>query len=286
MKKIDIEKTRKHEIFKSNSIIQKGRHRYTNRQQKEILYICSMLNPNLKKQEYIFDINEFAQVCGIENNGRIYEEIRDDLAYLKSKCWIIPINDEIGEGEAVVSFLSQSITYRKTGKVKIAIDEWVYPEMLEVKEKFTKYELYNILALSGEHAISLYEQFKSRQNLGQWIVEREELKNLLMINELKHYEKWYEVKRKIIEPALKQINKYTDLNVVYKDNGRRGVKATKICFVINFKEPIERAYTKASVDLILNSNSKSISREDEIDFGSFIKNNKTKYSVPKKEKKS
>lgn len=286
MNKKDIEKARKNEIFKSNSLIQKGRHRYTNRQQKAILYICSMVNPQKEKQKYIFDIKKFMEVCGIAVDGRAYNEIKEDLQTISNKSWWLPIYDEeLGKGETLVSFLDEVSIFPDSGKINIRINDLVIPELIKLQDNFTKYELYNVLALSGEYAIILYEEFKSRQSQGSWIVKVEDFKQGLMIEKKPSFQKWYEVKRIIIEPAIKQINEFTDLQIAYKDDARSGRKATKVCFVINSKVPIERMFTEKHVyDAIDSVKEKEETEEIDIDFADFIQNNKTKYSAPRKKK--
>lgn len=287
MTKGKLEKARSREIFQSNSLIQKGRYKYTNQEQKLILYICSKLQPKQKNTECLIELSEFMRVCGIESDGRAYERTRKTLESLQKKAWWVPIEDELGKGETLVSFINRVNLYEKSGKIKLFLEPWVMPEMLEVKEKFTKYELYNILALSGEYSIPLYENFKSRQMLGKWIVDVEELKHLLCIDEYKLYKKWAEVKRKILDISIKQINEYTDLSIVYMDNGGRGRKATRVCFVINSKEPMERLMTKMKVDECLDEKVVEVIEEPQIDaeFEDFVNTNTANYKIPRKHKK-
>ena len=286
MKKKELDKARKKEVWKSNSLIQKGRHKYTNRQQKAILYICSMINPSIEKQQYIFDINNFTAICGFQKSGKTYAEIKDDLQVISNKSWWAPIYDEkYGKGETLVSFLDEVTVFPDSGKINIAINKLVVPYMVKLQENFTKYELYNVLGLSGDYAIILYEEFKSRQAMGQWILTVDDFKKTLMVEKIKSYEKWAEVKRIIINPALKQINEFTDLQIAYKDDGKRGRKATKLCFVINSKEPLERLVTENHVYEVIDKSKKlEVKAELDADFSDFIKNNKEKYSTPRKKK--
>lgn len=286
MKKSELVKARKNEVWKSNSLIQKGRHKYTNRQQKAILYVCSMINPKSEKQSYIFDINKFIEICGFQRSGKTYTEVKEDLQVISNKSWWAPIYDEkFGKGETLVSFLDEVTIFPESGKINISINKLVIPYMMKLKENFTKYELYNVLGLSGDYAIILYEEFKSRQSLGQWILTVDDFKIAMMIENFKLYTKWAEVKRKIIEPALKQINEYTDLRIAYTDDGKRGRKATKICFVINSKEPIERLVTENHVYEVIDKSKKPETKTElDADFSDFIKNSKEKYLTPRKKK--
>jgi plasmid replication initiation protein len=78
--------------------------------------------------------------------------------------------------------------------------------------------------MSSQYSPRLYEILKSYQyNNRQWFFEIEDLKHLL---DCKNYERWPDFRRYVLEPAVAEINKYTDIAICYSvtKNGRKVVK--------------------------------------------------------------
>ena len=63
--------------------------------------------------------------------------------------------------ESLVGWLAKVNTYKKSGIVKIRIDEDLVPYLYELKERFTQYQLYNILAMKSAFSVRIYELMKS-----------------------------------------------------------------------------------------------------------------------------
>ena len=73
----------------------------------------------------------------------------------------------------------------------------------------------------------LYEILKSYQkNNREWFFELEDLKKLL---DCQNYTRWPDFRRFALEPAVEEINKYTDLNVAM-DTQKEGRKVTRVIF--------------------------------------------------------
>lgn len=257
-----MDKAREMMVYKHNDLVQKTRHELSMAQQKAMIYICSLIKPNSDELEYTFDIAEYIKVCGMAKSGKTYEEIKRTLGELRDKGWWLP-PDEKGN-EPRVSWLNKVVTNQKSGKVKIRLDEDLAPFLLHIKEQTTRYELFYILPLSSGYAIQLYELLKSYAWTGQWLVSIDEFKFRLMLEKNPSYNSWGKVKEKVVDVALKQINEFTDLHVLYKDNGGRGKKATKIAFVINFKEKDEQQKAIENIEAFLSAAEQEVSATDEL----------------------
>ena len=67
---------------------------------------------------------------------------------------------------------------------------------------------------------------------------------MLMVDEVKTYENFAAFKRRILEPAMKEINEYTDLHLTYEPI-TKGRKVVKIKFHIAQKAPLNRFISQA-----------------------------------------
>ena len=112
------------------------------------------------------------------------------------------------------------------------INEDMKPYLLNLKEKFTKYNLDYALKMRSFYSIRIYELLSQFKNTGWRQIEIEELRNLLGIGQ-KH-SRYNDLKRTIIEHSKKEINKLTDLNIEYEEI-KTGRKVTSIKFIINIK---------------------------------------------------
>lgn len=224
------QKARDMQIYKSDDMVQKGRHKLTIQEQRCVLYAISKIKPeDTAFQEYVFDIQLFYDACGIQKES--YTELKSILVGLKSKCWWIPLKDD-PDTESAVSWFSTVRTNKKTGKVTIKFHEDMMPYLLDVTAKgkfYTNYYIRFVLPMNCQYAPRLYELLKSYQkNNRKWFFQIDELKQKLSCQ---HYKDFYDFNRYVLTPAVEEINKYTDINVkpILQREGR---KVTKIEFLM------------------------------------------------------
>lgn len=262
--KKEILKAREYIVKKSNQMVQKSRYNFSVQEQKTIAYICSKIKQTNYTDkslspfqlEYEFSISDYCKVCGIQSDGgRQYEEMKSTLKGLSDKSmWLQQENGS----EVLVRWLAKAITDKGDGKVIIKIDEDLAPYLFDLKSRFLSYGLKNILNMKSQYSIRLYELLKSYHDLkiGQtdhrdpfekkknpkmitWILDLDELKRLLMVENQKSYNNFAEFKRRVLEPAEKEINELTDINISYEPI-HKGKKVVKIQFSIIDKKTKER----------------------------------------------
>ena len=220
-----VKKVRDMRVYKSDDMVQKGRHKLTIQEQRCVLYAISKIQPkDTAFKEYVFDIQLFYDACGIQNES--YTELKSILVGLKSKCWWIPLKDD-PDTESAVSWFSTVRTNKKTGKVTIKFHEDMMPYLLEVTADgkfYTSYYLRFVLPMNCQYAPRLYELLKSYQkNNRKWFFQIDELKQKLSCQ---HYKDFYDFNRYVLAPSVEEINKYTDINVkpVLQREGRKVVR--------------------------------------------------------------
>ena len=140
---IEVLTKRQYLTIKSNDLIQKNRFELSLPEQKTVAYICSMIKPiDLKDSiqgipyqlEYEFNIREYCKICGIDyDNGKNYLDIKATLKRLSDRSmWL-----ETKTGEVLCRWLSKVWINKRSGIVKIRIDEDLAPYLFNLKEKFT-----------------------------------------------------------------------------------------------------------------------------------------------------
>jgi len=218
---------REYNIVKSNELIQKARFNLSVQEQKIVLYLISKIKPTDKQfQVYKFRITEFCKVCGIEyESGKNYKNVRDSIDNLADKkAWILLDNGKTSR----VSWINKAwiAGNEQNGRLEIRLDEDLLPYLIELHNNFTQYGLKYILSMKSQYSIRLYELLKSYQNLNNIIFEIDKLKQLLMCE---NYKRFPDFKRKVIDIAMREINKLTDITIEFTP-----IKSGKRFAQINF----------------------------------------------------
>ena len=233
-------------VVKSNDLIQKARYNMTVQQQKLILYAISKIKRNdLPDQRYDLSIDEVCSVMGIEYDagGTYYKRIKEDLLKLTSRIWVqFP-----DRSEGTVSWLADAYIIPLSGTVQIKFHERMSPYLFELQNRYTQYQLYEVLTLKGKYSIRLYELLRSfiMQDELREGKEKEvsysvdELKSILFCES---YKRWVDFDRCVLRKAVDEINKTSDVIRVSYDTYKRGNRITKVNFVINYPSAMEKYF--------------------------------------------
>lgn len=230
-------------IVKSNDLIQKSRYKLSLTQQKVILYLCSMIQPNDEElREYIIPIREFCQMCGIDGTGgRQYKAIETTLEQLKQKSYIIRLNKHLTTSVSWVSkwYLDTSAIVRS---VKIQLDPDMKPYLLRLKSNYTKYEYAYTLRMTHKATPRLYELLKSyhydKLKPYDKSFDVDELRAILDATDKDSYKQFRYFRYVVLEPAIKEINEQTDISVSLTTR-KQGRTVVEVTFHIELKPGVE-----------------------------------------------
>ena len=213
-------------IVKSNKLIE-SRYSLNLNEQKVILYAVSKIDKTKSKFNILeIESREFMQL--LNTSVFRYTEIKELVTGLMSK----QVRIETEERDLVANWVSSIDYIKNTGIIEIEFSEKLIPYLLQLQERFTRYELKNILYLKNKHSIRIYELLKQYQTIGERTFTLEELKEILMLDE--KYTEFKNFNRFILKQTTDEINEHTDLNVTYKKL-TRGRKVTGIKFTIDSK---------------------------------------------------
>jgi len=182
-------------------------------------------------EEYILRVADFKELTG-QKTKRIYELIEEALEDLLKNPLKIPLNKE--HTKFLMTNWVSSAVY-DTGQVSFMIDKRLKPFLIEIKEKFLKYRLENILSLRSSYSIRLYEILKdwlemySRYgNKAEKIIKLDDFRDILEIP--KSY-RFNDIKRQILEKAKAELTEHTDIIFDYEEI-KTGRKVTHLKFII------------------------------------------------------
>jgi plasmid replication initiation protein len=238
---------RNYKVTKANALIQKTRFSLTLQEQKIVLYVLTKIQPeDTDLTEYCFDIKEFCNICNIDADG-MYTSLKETLKKLSDRSFWAVIDDR--GTETLLRWIQKPYVLHRSGQVKIQLDEDMRPFLLELKKQFTTYSLIYILGMKSQYSIRIYELLKSYQSLGRWEFNVDELKHKLMCE---NYIQWNDFKRKVLDVAVKEINRCSDLLVSY-ELIKDGHRFSKIIFTIEPKKTMTQSLeTMTNIEQAMN----------------------------------
>lgn len=222
-------------VVKSNAVIQNARFELSTQEQKVIAYMCSKIDPRKPEQDIItFSVQEFIKICEVQSQGgNIYSRIKKIINGLVNKKIWVKIEPTTW---VTIGWIDRAWIYENSGQIKLEIDELMKPYLYDLKQRFTQYQLKNVLKMDSRYAIQLFELFKSYEYRKIVSVSVDRLKKFLMIDKIKSYDNFGIFKQKVLSIAVDEINKYSDITVSYEVSGKEVRKITELTFFIKRKE--------------------------------------------------
>lgn len=117
----------------------------------------------------------------------------------------------------------QKISY-KDGLFSFKWSEDMIPHILELKEKYVATDLMITAKFKSSFSWTLYDYIRAHYGYWHKVVSKEELMKLFGVEDRKTYQKnTGKFKKTVLDVAIEEINKYTELEVRYKEKkeGRR-----------------------------------------------------------------
>ena len=224
-------------VVKSNKIIEASYLLSLVEQRVLLACIAQIDAKNSMTDQYRFEVtaSEIVDLAGLRNITNAYQGLKKASEKLYSRSIIIDDPDPD----------NPDITYRKTrwissidyipgqGKLILSFSFGIIPYLSQLSREFTKYKLQHVTKFESVYSIRLYELLVQWSSAGQREIEVEWLKRQFQVTE--KYKRLGDLKKRVIEPAVEEINKYSNLWVKY---GQRkcGRTITHFQFQFGLKE--------------------------------------------------
>lgn len=229
-------------VAKGNDLIQKSRDAMTVQQNKIMLFLISKIRPGDTGHEtYTVSISEFCKVCNIDyDSGKNHSDAKRALKTLADKSIWLQLDDNT---EVLVRWLNRVRLDKVRNTFDISFHEDMLPFLYDLKERYTTYSLEYVLTMRSKYGIRLYELLKSYQHLGKEIsFTLEEFKQRL---DVRDYDRYPDLRRRVIEPAINDINECSDMQVdYYPYNATNGRSVEYITFVMREPDSLDEHIRK------------------------------------------
>ena len=214
------------------ALYHKARHILTSKQDDIITYLLSMVKPDDKPDTiYRFSIVEFCKIVGIDyTNGWQYQAVKRELHALDSK--IVWYRKENGKDARARWFNVLEID-RSGGIIEISFHYTMYPFIFGLEDNFTQYPASHKYTLEGKYSRALYSFLKSSEGLGNRTISIDDFIEFICPCP---YTEYFNIRQRVLEPAIKEINAVTDIQVQYQPQKYKGSRKYNY-LVFNISRP-------------------------------------------------
>ena len=230
-------------ITKRNELISKASYKLDYYEQLIFLSALSEIDSRENidpDKEYSIDLPKLAKTADIEN-VKYYQHFKRSLQKLKRREISIPQKD----GSIIVTNFLHAYRYHDgEAKISVCFSPKILPYISHIRSSFVSYKFKQIARFKCSYSVRIYELLIQQFDISN--IRTIELDNLRHLCQLgKSYERYNNLIQRVISPAIKDINTYSDINVIYKEI-RTGRKVTALEFHIEALEP--RPITKKQIE--------------------------------------
>jgi plasmid replication initiation protein len=198
-------------ITRHNSLIE-GCYKL-NLDEQRLLYLCiSQLDPRKplpKDNSFTVTASQFAQVFNIDKTN-VYRQLEEASKELAER-WL-RTND--GKYREKFRWVFGVRYHDDEGKVTLGFSPWVVPYLTSLQKQFTSLKLSQIANLKSVYSIRILEFLTQFKSTGKFIIDLDRFKERLGIEN--EYNRFYNLKMRVIEPALKELRKKSNLVIEWK----------------------------------------------------------------------
>lgn len=224
-------------VTKSNDLIE-ATYRLNLQEQRILLIMASKIQPSDQLiASYRFKAKDFIDVISGNGGKGYYSHLKEIVNGLQSKVLTIRVNG----AQRNYNWVITSIYEEKLGYITLQFHPELKDFFLQLKEKFTTYQLENVVRLASVYSIRIYELLKRYEFQGKMTFTLDELRQYLAIEQEK-YKMYGHFKKRVLQSSFDEINKKTDLRYAFQEI-KSGKKVTAIRFILEKKKtnPVKEA---------------------------------------------
>ena len=218
-------------VVKHNSIIEAG-YRLSIYENRILLTCISQINSmgEVDLNDYFsVTVQDLVGLIGLDNKIT-YMHLEKAADKLLSRLIIIDLPDNI----ILKTHWVSSVKYiKKTGTVKLKFSQDMIPYISQIRREFTQYRLNNVLMFKSNYSIRVYELLvkwsgEHKTVTVDWLKKQFQLET--------KYTRIGDLKKYVLDIAVKEINQYSDMNVQYSQI-KQGRNVTGFKFEYSLKHP-------------------------------------------------
>ncbi|MEM8528271.1 MAG: replication initiation protein [Bacteroidota bacterium] len=233
-------------IKKSNNLIE-SRYKFDIWETRFFLSVLSQIRRDDEEfKVYRIRYRDVIKTFGLKS-GDSYRYLREAGKSLMNKSFYVKY-EKNGTGREKQYHILRELDYLQVGEegrapsseeyIDVVIEQKMKPLLLQLQRNFTAYDLQNVVDL-GVYPVRVYELLKQYQSIGKRTLTIAEMKEMFEVKD--KYKMFADFNRWIVKPAVKEINKHTDLIVFEVSKIKEGRSVVALCFEFREKSKEEKA---------------------------------------------
>ena len=251
-------------LKQSNNLVE-AKYRLTTYEQRMVIAICSQLRNETDLPKIHVKINDLADFCKFPSSKKL-DMVRTTARKLRGRTleYLKP------NGKWYITGWINSADLLEDGTIEFAIDEKLKPHLLQLKSAYLLTPAAPLMEFKCDYSARLYFLLKKMIKLHIFEYDLDYIRERFQLS--KSYSIFFNLKRKVLEPALQEINEKSDITVDH-EYVKEGKATKKIRFKVEKKEksPEEKLEEIGRIPLPLEKTKKKNKELDE-DQKSVLKN--------------
>ncbi len=199
--------------IRQHNALTNARYEYSELQLDLMFFLVSKLQKDQKINVYELNIKDLADLTGKKYNPAYLHKATADMGSRVFEVLTEKSYEQIWMFQRVKYLLGQGI-------IEIKLTEDILPYLFDLKDNFTSYELASALRLTSKYAKRIYQYCSQWKDLGETKkYDLQDFKKMLGLLDEKGNEKIKQIgqlREKVLDIAVKQINEHTELHISYK----------------------------------------------------------------------
>ncbi|MBV8802950.1 MAG: replication initiation protein [Gammaproteobacteria bacterium] len=214
-------------VTKSNHLVE-ANYKLSLNEQRLVLTAISQIDGRKsihKDNEFTITANEFSEIFKIPVK-QAYEALDDATSRLYERD--VKTHNNLSNTTERFRWVDYVKYWHQEAKVTLSFSYRIIPYLTLLHKQFTSYELKQISKMRSAYSIRFYELLLQFIKTGERHITLEKLRDLLEIK--KQYTRFFDFKKYILIPSMKDINETTDIRVEW-DVIKKGSRISGLMFV-------------------------------------------------------
>ena len=225
------------QVYKANALVEAS-YRLSLYEQRIVLACIAQVRrdePLSDQQLYTVSAQQIAEMTGTKL-GTAYQNLKAASERLFERRVTLhePPNGKSGGKVRLTRWVQEVVYQEDQGTVSLRFSQPMVPYLSQLSAQFTRYALADVAKMTSAHAIRLYELLCQWRDTGKREVELSWFREALQLED--RYSNIRDLKRRVIEPAVEQINEHSPLWCKW-DQRKTGRRVSHLVFAFGEKRP-------------------------------------------------
>jgi plasmid replication initiation protein len=224
-------------VVKSNKVVEAS-YSLSLGEQRVLLACIAQIDSKLGLTENLaFEVTAagVADLVGLDDISTAYRDLKRAADKLFERSVVIddpdPENPQITQRKT--RWISSIDYIPGAGKLVLSFSVGIIPYLSQLSREFTQYKLKHVARFESVYSIRLYELLVQWSSAGEREIEVEWLKKQFQLGD--KYERMTDLKKRVIDPAVAEINEHSNLWVKYGQR-KSGKQITHFQFQFGMKD--------------------------------------------------